>query len=355
MDPSTASPSAIQDLQSRLKEDPQDPVLLSRLASIHEQHGDIEAAIVSLQTLLSVNPQDWQAMMRLSRLFADNVKNKDLRKALDLAKSAHNLAPLDGRASALLGELVYRTGEYPLALSLLEQAANQSSDQPSLFYHLALASYAVGRVADADQAMQKAVRLNLTPPLLDQANQFLALRAAVKDPAQARPSAALAKKILDKNPDDVPALMLSALLAERRGALDEARLSCERVLSSHPLFTPAIRQLAILYSRSQSKSDLDKAYDLAQKARTALPDDLELTAILGLLAYNHADYNKSAYLLRECTVKSANDPQVFYYLGMDYFQLKQPKPCKLALQRALDLQLPDRLAAQARTILKELK
>ena len=149
--------------------------------------------------------------------------------------------------------------------------------------------------------------------------------------------------------------MLSALLAERRGALDAARLSCEKALSTYPLFAPATRQLAILYSHSQNKNDLDKAYDLAQKARTALPDDLELARTLGLLAYSHADYEKSALLLRETTGKSGNDPEAFFYLGMDCYQLKQPKPCKLALQRALDLSLPDNLAAQARRILKELK
>jgi tetratricopeptide (TPR) repeat protein len=155
VDPSKANAEVVQKLQELVREDPQDPVPLSRLASIQERNGEFQKAAESLQTLLSINPQNWPAMMRLSRLNADHFD--DFRKALELAKSAHSLAPDDGHASALLGELVYRSGDYTWASSLLEQAADHSPDEPSIFYHLALADYAVGRVTEADAAMQKAV------------------------------------------------------------------------------------------------------------------------------------------------------------------------------------------------------
>jgi tetratricopeptide (TPR) repeat protein len=353
MDPATANPATIQKLQSLSRDNPQDPVLLSRLASIQELHGEVEKAAETLHALIDISPDDWQAMLRLSRLYAGRLN--DPRKALDLAKSAHNLAPDDGRASALLGELVFRSGDYRWALSLLEQAVNKTPDQPSLFYHLALAYYAMGRVADADAAMQKAIDPRTPQPDIDQAKQFMALRAAVKDPAQARASDPLAQKVLQQDPNSVPALMVSELLAERRGAVEEATQACRKVLSIYPLFAPAMRQLAILYSHSQRAGDLDQAYDFAEKARTAMPDDLELAKTLGLLAYHRADYNRSLPLLQDCAQKSANDAELLYYLGMDYYQLKQRSQCKQALQRALDLRVPDILASNARSILKDLK
>jgi uncharacterized protein HemY len=116
-----------------------------------------------------------------------------------------------------------------------------------------------------------------------------------------------------------------------------------------------MRQMALLYSHSERGHDLDKAYDLAEKARAALPDDVELAKTLGLLAYRRADYNRSVLLLRETGEKSGSDGEVFYYLGMDYYKLKQRTQCKQALQRALDLRVPDTLAAQARRVLNELK
>jgi tetratricopeptide (TPR) repeat protein len=354
INPTNATPAMIQELQSLIREDPQDPVPLSRLASIQEQNGDVDAAIQSLQTILSINDQVWPAMIKLSRLYAD--QKQDLRKALELAKSAHSLAPNEGRACAWLGEMVFRSGsDYPWALSLLQQAANQSSNQPSLSYHLALAYYAAGRVKEADAAMQKAVPQNESAPYLDQAKQFLAMRAAVKDPAQASKSAPLAEQILAKNPNDVPALMVTALLAQQRGALEEARQAYDKVLSIYPMFAPAMSQMAFLYSRSDHDDDQAKAYELAEKARVAMPDDPALAKTLGVLAYGRKDYNRSMLLLRETAGKSGNDGEVYYYLGLDYAKLNQPGQSKQALQHALDLHVPDKLATEAHRVLKELK
>jgi tetratricopeptide (TPR) repeat protein len=353
LDPAKATPAAIQQLQDLVREDPQDPVPLSRLASIQEQHGEIQKAAESLQTLISINPENWPAMIRLSRLNAEHFK--DLRKALELAKSAHSLAPDDGQASALLGELVYTSGDYPWALSLLEQAANQSPDEPPVFYHLALAYYALGRVTEADTAMQKAVQSGDSLPNLEQAKQFQAMRAAFKDPAQAQASSVLVQQILEKEPNNVPALMVSALLSERQGASHEAEQTWQKVILIYPLFAPAMRELAIKYSLSQNAGDQNKAYDWAQKAWGSMRDDLVLAKTLGILAYGHAEYNRSMPLLREYDEKSGHDGEVVYYLGMDYYKLKQRNDSKQALKRALELGVADNLAGQARTVLKELQ
>jgi tetratricopeptide (TPR) repeat protein len=353
IDPSTATPNVAQKLQDQLRDDPQDPVLLSRLASIQEQRGEFQTAAESLQTLISVNPENWPAMIRLSRLNADHFK--DLRKALELAKSAHGLAPDDGHASALLGELVYRSGDYPWALSLLEQAGNQAPVEPSVFYQLALAYYAVGHVTDADTAMEKAVQSGDSLPTLEQARQFLALRAAVADPAKAQASSALVQQILQKDPTSVPALMVSARLTEHPSAGKEAEQIWQKVLSIDPLFAPAMRELAIFYSHSQNAGDQNKAYEFAEKARSSLPDDVELAKTFGLLAYRKGDYPRAMPLLRESAEKSTNDGEALYYLGMDYYKLKQRTDSKQALQRALDAGLADDMASQARTTIKELK
>jgi tetratricopeptide (TPR) repeat protein len=353
IDPAKATPEVVQKLQDLVKDDPQDPVPLSRLASIQEQRGDFKKAAESLQTLITINPQNWLAMLRLSRLNADHLD--DLRKALELAKTAHSLAPDDGHASALLGELVYRSGDYPWATSLLEQAAEQAPDEASIQYQLALADYAVGRVTEADSAMQMVVESTNSLSNLDQARQFQALRAAVKNVTQAEASRDLVRQILQKEPNNVPALMVSALLSEHQDAGKEAERTWQKVLSIYPNFVPAMRELAIHYSHSQNAGDLDKAYELAQKARSSMPDDLELAKILGLLAYSHGDYPRSLSALRQYIEKSTNDAEVFFDLGMDYYKLKRPKDSKQALEQALALGVADNMAVQGRTVLKELK
>ena len=51
----------------------------------------------------------------------------------------------------------------------------------------------------------------------------------------------------------------------------------------------------------------------------------------------------------------SDDPEVYYYLGMTHFQLKQPSESKVALQRALDSKVEEKLAAEAKRILAQLK
>jgi uncharacterized protein HemY len=137
--------------------------------------------------------------------------------------------------------------------------------------------------------------------------------------------------------------------------MDEAERIYDHILSIEPLFAPALRQMAVLYSRSEHEGDLEKAYGFAEKARAGMPNDPALAKTLGLLAYRRADYGRSMLLLRDTADKTSKDGEVSFYLGMDYYKLKQPGQSKLALQRALDLRVPDNLAAQARRTLIELR
>ncbi len=154
IDPATATPANVEALEKRLRDNPRDPVPLNRLAAIDELHGEVDKAADAYQKLIAQNSQDWKAMIKLGRLYSGPLHQA--RKALDLAKSAHEIAPNDPRATAMLGELVYASGDYPWALSLLEESLPRLTNQPSAQYDLALAYYAVGRVAQADSAMDDA-------------------------------------------------------------------------------------------------------------------------------------------------------------------------------------------------------
>jgi uncharacterized protein HemY len=51
--------------------------------------------------------------------------------------------------------------------------------------------------------------------------------------------------------------------------------------------------------------------------------------------------------LKTAAAKRKDDPELLYYLGAAYQQLKQWKECKDALQRSLDLHLSPTLATEA--------
>jgi len=140
-------------------------------------------------------------------------------------------------------------------------------------------------------------------------------------------------------------------LQERDGKLDQAIKTYEKVLAEEPLYVPAMRQLAVL--QAERSTDVAKAYDLALKAREAYPDDAEVTKALGILSYRRELYSRSLELLKQAEVSRADDPELFYYFGAVYHQLKQWNECKQALERAWRLKLPPKLAREARQVLAE--
>jgi tetratricopeptide (TPR) repeat protein len=351
INPEHATPAAIDDLQKWAHDNPRDPIPLFRLAAIDEHQGQTQKAADIYQSLINQNPQDLRAIISLARLYAGPLN--DFRKALDLAKSAHLLAPNDPRAAAILGQLVYQSGDHPWALSLLELAARKLTNQPPLLYDLAWAYYAVGHTAEADASMQAAVAAGDSLPNIEDARQFLALRSAIKDPARARAAAAQVDSVLQKQPHFLPAIMVSALLLEQQGDYKDAEKTYTQVLNDYPHFTPAMRQLAILYTQHSENNTL--AYELAEKARSAFPDDLELERALGILAYRRADYTRSVDLLRDTAPKFPSDGELIYYLGMDFYKLKRNSQARQNLERALALSLPTQQTDEARRVLAELK
>ena len=120
-------------------------------------------------------------------------------------------------------------------------------------------------------------------------------------------------------------------------------------MAAYSLFLPAIRQLAILYA--QDGNNDSKAYSYAVKAGSAYPDDEELAKAIGMVEYRRKEYAKSLQSLDQGVRKKRDDAELFWYLGMDYYELKQPAEAKKALKQALDLKLPAKLDGEARRVL----
>jgi tetratricopeptide (TPR) repeat protein len=347
IDSKTADAKARADLEKRLQDEPNDPIAAVRLAVIYERDGSLDKAAKIYEQIVKQNPQNAQTMGRLASLY---ISLNDSEKALDLAKQAHKLAPNDSAISCMLGRLVFQSGDYNWAASLLQDAAPKLPNQPDVQYDLAWSYYSVGRAGVAEKTMQNAAP-GLTAARLDDAKRFLAMVAAAKTPTPA--ASAEATQILSTNANYVPALMASAIQAEKQGKTDDAKNFYEKAIARYPAFVPAARNLVILYA--QHPGDDQRAYDLGVKARAAYPDDAELARGLGILAYRRGDYTRASQLLQESSQKFNQDGEVLYYLGMAHYQLKQKSESKAELQRALGLNLESKLAEDARKTLAELK
>jgi tetratricopeptide (TPR) repeat protein len=342
--------AGLAELEKRLQGEPNDPVVANRLAAIYEHNGQTGKAAQTYERLLKQNPKNVQVLSRLALLYSEVLKDKP--KALALAKEAHSLAADDPTICRTLGRLVYASGDYKWALSLLQEAARKLPGQAELLYELAWAYYSTGKAEEAETSMQEALQTGAAFAKAEDAKRFLALVAAAKTPVQALSNESLIQETLKSDSNYVPALMASALLKEQQGNNPEAKQLYEKVLAANSLFTPAARNLAILCA--QHFEEDAKAYDYALKAREAYPEDAELGKALGILAYNRKDYSRAAQVLSQCAEKRNDDAEVYYYLGMSHYRLGHRSESKAALQKALALNAPVKFAAEAKRVLAEL-
>jgi tetratricopeptide (TPR) repeat protein len=351
VDTAGAGAPALAGLEKALQDHPDDPVILNRIGTLQEHQGAFEKAAATYEAALKQNPDAVPIMAKLARLDASRLNQPE--KALSLATAAHELAPDNAAVAGILGHLVYGTGDYVWALSLLEKAADRLPNQPELLYDLAWAYYGVGRIADAETTMQKALQSGVAFAGSEDAKQFVALADAFGSASKVQAAAGQARKILQAEAKYVPALMVSGAAEESAGNFKAAQEAYDQALAVFPLFAPAARQLAILDAKHFS--DDANGCTVAEKARTAYPDDPEVAKSLGILSYYQEKYPRSAELLQECIAKSKDDGELYYYLGMDYSQLKRSKESRQALEQALTLKIPDKLAAEAKRTLAGLK
>jgi len=341
---------SIAQLETMIKEQPNDPVSLVRLGEAYEKMGSADKAATAFQQALKVNPKLIAAVTKLAQLNAGPLHNKE--KALAYAKKARELAPDDPQIAAFVGKVVYQSGNFAWSYSLLQEAARQRQNDASVLHDLAWAAYSVGRVPQARDAMQKVLMINPDPTQVADAKKFLAFIALDENSMELTAAESEVQKELKSNPEYVPALMADAALLTQRGQVKSATDIYSDVLRLLPDFAPAQKRLAALYA--QDSSTVAAGYDLAAKARKTLPDDPQLAELLGRLSYEKKEYPRAVQLLQESARKRALGADSLFYLGMSQLQAKQKIEARGALNQALTDGLHEPFATEAKRALADL-
>ena len=333
---------AIEKLNAFVEKNNKDVPALMQLALLQESLKHFDAARDAYEKVLAVNPNVPPALNNLAVIYSDQLGQLD--KAYDLAKKARELVPNGPHVADTLGWIAFKKGDYGDALRALQESAAKLPDSPEVQYHVGLAHYMLGQEDPARIALKKAADASAVFPGKDDARKRLSLLAigiGAADPAVRTEL----QNYLKEQPNDPAALTRLAALQQRDGAVEDAIRTYDKALAADPLYAPATRQLALLYA--QRSTDDPKAYEVATKARQAYPDDPDIAKALGILTYRRGLYPQAAELLKQAAAKSKDDPELLYYLGMAYQQLKQWNECKDTLQRSLDLHLSPTLATEA--------
>ena len=342
---------SIEELEALLKQQPNDIIAQMRLGEAYEKQGAFAKASAAYEEALKVNPKLLSAAIKSAELSAGPLHNKE--KALDFAKKARDLAPTDPRVAGILGNIAYQTGNFSWAYSLLQESTRQVSDDAAILRDYAWAAYSLGKVSEAQQIMQRVLKMAPDSPDSEKTKSFLAITALDQNPQNLSAAEPKVQKILKADPNHVPALMAQADLQLQHGDSKAATAIYSDVLQRYPDFAPAQKRLASVYA--EDPSTLPKAYELAVKARKTLADDPELTQILAEISYKRKEFAYAIQLFQESGKRKAPDSRSLYYLGMSQWQAAQKTQGRESLERALGAGLPEPLATEAKRVLAESK
>jgi tetratricopeptide (TPR) repeat protein len=152
-----------------------------------------------------------------------------------------------------------------------------------------------------------------------------------------------------RQPEDVTAEMLIASILEGQGKRDAARKRYEAILERQPNVGPAANNLAWIYA--EDGNDLERARELAQRARRLMPSDARVSDTLGWVYHKQ---RLPSLAIPEFQHSISNDPTnatYHYHLGLAYLEGGEVAKGKEALRQALKLRPDFDGAEQARAAL----
>ncbi len=402
---------AIAIFQDHARRRPEQASLHFSLAQLHIRVGETEQAKGRLATVLELSPNSPAAVLLLSELeintreaakaiapLEDLVRRQPSAIAFELLGKAYlqekknaeataaftrfvELAPREARAHHLRGTSLAAEGKTRDSVRELETALEIN---PSYVDPLALLASidareqrlgtALKRVQDqvakveptgqhqfllgqlyvasnqmdyAEAAYRKAVELdpNLNAAYAQLANIYV--RTNRTDEALVE-----LEKGLQHNPKNVPVMMLKGMVQHQKGAVGDAELTYEGLLGISPKFAPAANNLAYIL---QEKGDLERSLELAEIARKEAPDNPDIADTLGWILYQRNTLDRALGLLKEAAAGRPQNAEVLFHLGLAHHKLGQFEDTARVLKQAIDLAPDSPWAAQARTILDELR
>ncbi len=151
-------------LNEALERSPQNLNLLYGRAMIAEKLNDLGALERDLRTILNIEPDNAMVLNALGYTLADRTDR--YQEALDLITRANELKPNDPAITDSLGWTLFRLGNYPKAIQLLERALASYPDH-EISAHLGEALWMSGDHKRAEQVWQDALERDPSSEILN--------------------------------------------------------------------------------------------------------------------------------------------------------------------------------------------
>jgi tetratricopeptide (TPR) repeat protein len=330
-------------------------------ADLNLRRGDAGAVIRSMTELIREKPQLGRAYIILGDAYA---MRKSYSEALDAYARLSKVLTNSPVPYHLTGELLTRIDRPVEARSAFQKALEKSPAYYPSVEQLVELDVRAGKAADAMSRVQAEIQQNpkSAPRLVLLAKVYLAatnnvqaeatLRKAIELEPDSTTAPALLARILTstgrgaealaslrqasaKNPNEIGVLMQIGMIEDALGNHAAARDAYEQLLKVKSEFGPALNNLAYLYSEHFNK--LDRAYELARKARELSPKDPASGDTLGWILYKRGEYGWALGMLQQSGQALPNEPEVAYHLGMVQYMTGDEEGARASFTRATSI------------------
>jgi tetratricopeptide (TPR) repeat protein len=349
-----------------------------QLAGIHLQRGEYAKAARLAEQAVRSEPRSLEARLVLTRSL---LAGSELERASTAIRELQTMFPEVGAAHAQAGLLAMRRGNRSGARATFEKAL---ALDPRLIEPLgALTALDVGEGRAGRARARIEARLQETPhdgavlvlaartwaSTGDEATAEDFLRRAIDADAtnfdayellgrlyvsQNRLEEAVGEydRLAARQPGAVGPPTMAGLILQAQGKEEAARQRYERLVESEPRAAVASNNLAWMYASRGEQ--LDRALQLAQAAKAALPEHPDVSDTLALVYIRKQLGSLAIPLLREAVEQRPGEPMFHYHLGLAYSQAGDKGAARQALEQALKLRDDFEGADEARTLLRSL-
>ncbi len=329
---------AIKTLSGLLEKQPRNRQALLLLAEAYRAQNDLTAALETCDTLEAFHPRQEATAVLRGELLRQMERPAEARAAFEeaLARNPDSVRALDE-----IVILDVQDHRMDTAVARVEEAIARRPEVPELRLTLGKLNMIRGDTAKAEEQLREAVALNKNAAL-----GYVLLARLYLDAGKQDAAIQSLEEVVRVNPRDESAVMLLASLHEGQGDIEKARRVYESLLALSPNTPAVLNNLAYLLEKHTK--ELEKAYELARRARELLPGEPSIADTLGWILYRRGDYRLAAPLLREAALKSPDVALARYRLGTTLYMLGMEKEAAVELSEAVKLGLEDGDAGDAK-------
>jgi tetratricopeptide (TPR) repeat protein len=304
---------------------------------------DLQNAQKEFEQYIRLRPNSSQGPMRLAFL---KISQKKYDEAMKLFQSSIALDPTQTESYDGMAAIFRLKGNNEKAVALIRDQA-EKTNSAKMYVLLGRVYLEQKQLDKAEVSLKKA--LELDPASYD---TFFLLGTLYSQESNVDGALAQYQAAIKVNANNPGLWTIIGMLQEQTNRRDEAIRAYSRALEIEPNAGVAANNLAWMYATQGG--DLDKALEMARRAKVALPNVPSVSDTLGWIYYQRKLYDSSVPLLQEAVKGNPNSAEFHFHLAASLIETGKKDQARAELSSALKLDSKMRDRVKVKEMMQQL-